>query len=256
MTRRLHAILLTLSCAAICAPATAQHPSTEIEAGSSRDHLSGGRAAWHSYELELTRNIAARQTLYATTRENERFNLRDSQFGVGYYHPLSAGLTGQIEAQYSPEHRVLAHRSLFGQLAWAAGDGWVFSGGLRRSNYSNSDTTITSLGAERYFSDFRAAYTLYLGRPDGAATGSAHRVSLNRYYHNERSYIGVSASAGREVENVGPPLGITSTRVRELGLVGRHWLTPAWALGWELSAREQGSLYDRRGLRIALRHRF
>jgi YaiO family outer membrane protein len=80
-------------------------------------------------------------------------------------------------------------------------------------------------------------------------------VQLSRYY-GERSYFGISVSGGREVENVGPPLGITSTRIRAVGFVGRHWITPDWALSYELGAHEQGSLYQRRGLRLGLRRSF
>lgn len=228
---------------------------SEIELGASRERLSGGRPDWSSLSLEGLHRFAPRQTLYGGVRETERFSLRDSEVWAGYYHPLSPTWTAQVEASASGEHRVLAKHSLFGQLSKQLPGGWGISAGLRHSEYTASRVDVLVLGAERYWGSFRAGYDLYAGRPEGAATGIAHRFSLN-YYYGELSTVGIAATAGREIENVGPPFGISATEVRNLSLTGRHWMTPGWALSWDLVLHEQGSLYRRQGLRLGLRHRF
>jgi YaiO family outer membrane protein len=260
MTARLSLLVLLL------APATAFSQASpadgglrlrmsEVELGTSREHLSGGRADWTSTSLEGVHRFAPRQTLYGGLRETERFSLRDTEAWAGYYHPLARDWTALVEASSSPDHRVLAKYSMFGQLSRQLSDGWGLSAGLRHSEYTRSGVNLLVLGAERYWGDFRAGYNLYAGRPEGAQTGVAHRFTFNRYY-GEGSSVGIAVTAGREVENVGPPTGITSTDVRNLTVSGRHWMTQDWALSWDLVAHEQGSLYRREGFRLGLRYRF
>ena len=228
----------------------------ELEAGLSRETLSGGRADWESRYLEGAWRFGARKTLYGALRETERFGLSDSEALAGLYFPLGAAWTALAEASRSDTQRVLPRSSLYGELHYAFGSGWGVKAGLRHSEFSAAGVDVRVLGAERYFAAWRAAYTLYSGRPEGAAEWQeAHQVRLDRYY-GERSSIGVAFTTGRETENVGPPLGIVVSPVDNLTLIGRHWLSKAWALSYELLAHEQGDLYRRRGLRLGVRYGF
>jgi len=146
--------------------------------------------------------------------------------------------------------------SVFGQLAWQFGQGWVVSGGARYNSYTDNDSRTLNAGLERYFGSFRAFYALYNGKPQGSSSASAQRLGLDYYYCGERCRVGAALVWGREVENVGPPTGLITSDVRAFALYGRHWFTPAWALTWDASTHEQGDLYRRTGLRLGLRHRF
>lgn len=227
----------------------------EVEGGFSREQLSGGRADWTSAYLEGAHTFAERQTLYGIARRSSRFDLRDTEYLAGYYHPLGRRWTALVEGNASPDHRVLPKHSLLGQLSWQAGGGWTLSPGVRYTKYTTSSTRLLIGTLERYWSTFRAAYTLYNGRPEGAGSATAHRLAFEHFY-TERSRVGIGFTRGREVENVGPPIGITSTDVRSVNLYGRHWLTPAWALTWEGLRHDQGDIYRRQGFRLGLRHRF
>ncbi|HXR59652.1 MAG TPA: YaiO family outer membrane beta-barrel protein [Burkholderiales bacterium] len=228
---------------------------SEIELGASRETLSGGRPDWTSLSLEGAHKFAPRQTLYGGIRETERFDLRDREVWAGYYHPLGPDWTALVEGSASSPHNVLPKTSFFGQLSRALPEGWGVNLGWRHSEYTRVGVNILVAGAERYWGNFRGAYTLYAGRPEGATTGIAHRFALN-YYYGDGSTIGISATAGREVDNVGPPTGVISTDVRNLTLTGRHWMTRDWALSWDVVAHEQGTLYRRQGFRLGLRYRF
>lgn len=228
----------------------------ELEAGTTHERLTNDRPDWNSLYLEAAHDLAPRRTLYGWVREVERFDLRDSELAAGYYHPFDPSWTALVEASYSPDHNVLAEASALGQLSWAGGGGWVLSGGARFSRYTENGTRLLTAGVERYFAVYRAAYTLYNGKPEGAGSASSHRLAFDHYYFGERSRVGVAVTWGREVENVGPPSGIITSDVRALNLVGRHWLTSSWALSWELGTHEQGDLYRRTGGKLGLRHRF
>lgn len=228
----------------------------ELEGGLTHERLTNDRPDWNSVYVEAAHDLAWRQTLYGLLRETERFHLRDAEIAAGYYYPFDAKWTGLIEASHSPDHNVLPEASVFGHLSRAAGRGWVLSGGLRFSEYTENGARVLVGGVERYFGSYRAAYTLYNGKPEGESPASSHRLAFDYYYYGERSRIGVAVTWGREVEYVGPPTGIIVSDVRAFTLLGRHWLTPSWALAWELGTHEQGDLYRRTGGRLGLRHRF
>jgi len=229
--------------------------ASEIELGATQENLSKGLPDWRSLYLEGVHYIADRQTLYGGLRRAERFNKYDTEEWLGYYHPLAPAWTLLLEGSLSEQHQVLPKSSAFAQIAKQLPYGWGLNLGLRRSEYTTSGVSMLVAGAERYWGDWRAAYTLYAGRPDGGPSAEAHRLQLVRYY-GERSSVRIAYTFGEEVENVGPPVGILTSKVRDLTINGRHWLAPDWALTWDLVAHEQGSLYRREGVRLGLRYRF
>jgi YaiO family outer membrane protein len=230
-------------------------PRTEAEIGFTRETLTNNLPDWKSVYFEAVHRIRDRHTLYGGLRETERFGLNDTEVHSGLYYPLGTTWTSLVEGSVSPTHQVLPRYSLFGQLQKSLPGGWGVGLGLRHSEYSQIGANIVSLLAERYWGNFRGAYTLYSGRPEGASSASSHRFQLS-YYYDDRSSIGLSYSTGREVENVGLPRGVISTGVQNLTLSGRHWFAPNWALTYDLFNQEQGTLYRRRGLRLGIRHSF
>lgn len=227
----------------------------EAEAGFSHEKLSNNNADWNSAYVEAAHTFAPRQTVYAALREVERFDLKDSQVEAGYYQPLSPRLAGHIEGNASPEHNMLPKGSLFGELALQLDAGWVASGGVRKSEYTATSARVITASLERYFGRFRALYTMNNGKPEDAGSATGHRIGLDYYYAGERSRVGVSATWGREVENI-PPTGVLTSDVRALNIYGRHWVSPAWAITGELGTHEQGSFYRRTGGRLGLRYAF
>lgn len=247
--------LVALALAALPFFARAQDAFLDAEAGGTYEKLTNGRDPWKSVYLEAANQYAPRQTLYGGVRETERFGFRDSEVGLGYSQPFGAKWTALLEGTYSSQHNVLAENSVYGQLAWAAPEGWVLSGGARHSEYTTSRVNLLIGNVERYWGGFRAGYTIYNGRPEGSGSATSHRLSLDRYYDGERSRIGISGAWGREVENQGPPTGIITSDIRNVTLSGRHWLSARWALTWDAGTQQQGDLYRRTGLRLGLRHR-
>jgi YaiO family outer membrane protein len=257
--RRLAALVLCL----LAPAALGQSPAadnlklrmSEIELGGTHETLTNGLSDWRSLYLEGAHNIAERQTVYGGLRRTERFDKYDTEALVGYYHPLAPTWTLLLEGTASPQHQVLARGSALAQIFKSLPEGWGLNLGYRRSEFTTNGVNLFLAGAERYWGNWRGGVTVYSGQPDGAPSAESYRFQLTRYY-GERSYVGVSYAFGREVENVGPPVGILTTDVRDLTINGRHWLTRDWALAWDLVAHEQGRLYRREGIRLGLRYRF
>ena len=237
-------------------PAIAGMPSrTEVEFGGSHESLTNGLPDWSSVYLEAAHTFKERHTLYGGLRETRRFGLDDTEAYGGLYYPLAKTLTGVLEGSASPTYNVLAKYSFGLQLLKSLPASWGIAGGIRHSEYSLAAADVASLTLERYWSNFRGAYTLYSGRPEGSSSAAAHRFQLV-YYYGDRDWAGISYTTGREVEYVGPPRGTITSEVRDWTLSGRHWFAPRWAISYDLLTHEQGDLYRRRGGRVGIRHIF
>lgn len=229
--------------------------STEVEAGYTQDTLDKGYANWSSLYLDASHRLRTRQSIYGELRETRRFDLRDREVSVGYYHPLNETWAGLIEASLSPEHNVLPKYALFGQLKKTLDSGWNMQAGVRHSRYNTASSDLMVLTGERYWGSFRGAYTLYLGKPQGAPTASSHAGQLS-FYYAERNSVTLGLTQGRQVENLGSGIGLLITEVSSASLSGRHWLNADWGISYEATLEHQGSLYSRKGARFGLRRVF
>jgi YaiO family outer membrane protein len=226
----------------------------EAEARSSLERLSNGSADWRNNQLDVQAKNASRQSYYGYLRSADRFGQHDGEAMLGTYQPLGGSWAMQFEAAMSPTHHVLAKDSLLAQLERRFDGGWGVQAGYRRSAYTQTGTDLAIATVDRYFSSFRAAYTLYLGRPEGAGFGPSHRLQWS-YYYTDRSFVGISAAAGREVEKIFPN-GVLSTQVHNVALAGRHEFAPRWAVSYEWLTQRQGTLYTRRGFGLGIRYAF
>ncbi len=257
MTLRLEGILFLMFAAPLAAQAAepSAAPPTEIEGGLSHYALTNGYANWDSAYVDAAHRFGDRQSLYGEVQDARRFNLTDREVSAGYYHPLGAQWTALVEASDSPEHNFLAKNSVYGQLQVSFAQGWDLQGGWRHSQYTLAYADLAVLTAERYWGSYRAAYTLYEGKLQGAGTAPSHKAVL-AYYYSDRSNATLSLAKGRQAESLGPALGVLLVDVTTVSLSGRHWLNSAWGVTYEALTEHQGNLYSRKGIRLGLRYAF
>lgn len=249
------ALPCALAGAAAAAGIDRNAPQTEIEAGYGHESLSKGLDAWRSLYLEGSHKFKDRHTVYGGLRETRRFGLVDNDIYGGLFYPLAPTWTGAVEASYSPTHHVLARYSLGAQVQKILPGGWIAGVGLRHNEYTLTASDVRTFSLERYWGDFRGAYTLFSGKPEGGGAAPAHRFQVN-YYYSDTSNVGLGYTTGREVENVGAPAGLRTTNVTNTMLSGRHALSRNWAVSYDVLTHRQGDLYRREGFRLGLRYRF
>lgn len=249
--RRLLALALAAGLVAPAAPAAGQ---TEIEAGAQLEALTNGFSPWRMGYVDATHHFAPRQSLYGSFRLHDRFDMRDPELALGYAQPLGERLTAVLEGSYSPTHQVIANGSLGAQLALSLPGGWGVGAGARATRFTAASNTRETLMVERYWGAWRFAYALSLTQLPGAPMPLGHQLSASWYYA-EPSAITLHAGMGQEMEFVGPGRLLT-TDVKALALVGRHWLSPAWAAVYEGSWVQQGAIYTRVGARLGVRRSF
>ncbi len=230
----------------------AQH--TELGVSHARESLSNNPNPWTDTQLELLHYFAPRKLLAGRAISSERFGLHDNTLAVSAYHPLGERTTGYAEISASDTHRVLPRGSLHLQVSQSLPQGWGVLGGFKHLSYNSTAVNIAELTVERYFADYRAAFSLYPSRSSTAGNASSYRLQLSRYYGEENN-IQVLFVNGVEVDKPTVIDSVLATHVRGVALFGRHWLTQEWALAYGVGHTVQGESI-RRSLNLGLRYRF
>ena len=224
----------------------------EVEAGFSYEWLSNSIADWHSEFLEVSKVFGRRSALYGVLRQSRRFDLTDQEVVSGLSLPLHERWTTVYELSFSPTHRISPGWSALVGVQYNFLEGWNYGIDLRMGNYEHTSVTRFIQSVERYWGNFRGAYSLSLNTLWGAETVNSHQVAFN-YYYAAKSSFGINYAMGLELERFGP-VDIVSNHVIALSLLGRHWFVPGWALSYEWGWGDVMNHYSRTGVRLGLRH--
>jgi YaiO family outer membrane protein len=236
------------------AAAQAQERRTEVEASLRYDALDSGFDDWLTQRLDVQSSRRGEPTWYGALHRERRYGTWDEALVAGAALPLGDGWIVQPEVgrTFSADFLARWHADLGVQRV--LGGGYVGNASLRRTRYEGSQVDRLALGMERYWGNWRGAYTLNVSDVDVAGTPVGHAVALD-YYYGERSLVGVRGALGREEEGL-PGGEVVTTDVASVALHGRHWLRDDWALSWELGGLSQGDLYNRYGVQLGVRYAF
>jgi len=228
---------------------------TEIQFNYTYESLTRNLGEWHTASIDFIHYFSKRQVVYGTLLATKRFGQRDRQFTVGIYQPLNRKWTVQLEGGVSPTHRVLPKWSALGQIERSFKKGWNTQVGYRRMHFTSARVNLGIVGVEKYWGNYRAAYTLYVSQLANTGASASNRFQFNRYYGENVSSVGLSAGFGREIESLGNRR-VLQTDVQSVALSGRHWVSRHWGINYDASLVRQGNLYTRRGLTFGVRYKF
>ena len=248
------AFLPALASAQVKLPEAAQ---TRVEGALETDQLSHGLPHWRTQSLRIAHGSGPRDVREIELLQTRRFGLDDQQVRAVYVTAFSNALTATFAAQVSPTHRILARHGVEGNLQYEFAPAWLVLGGFSRTQYDHDHVLQASLGLEYYFSDFSVAAVWRPGHALGVRThGFAARAA---FYYAQDSSIGVLLSHGQEASvQATAVLGSTVllSDVRAITLVGRHALTPQWALSYALGRTKQANFYQRTSARVGVQYTF
>ena len=186
-------------------------------------------------------------TAYGGLRDRTRLGLASPESFGGISYAISERIAGYLELGIMEGSAVAPRRySLSGQLQTAFDSGSGMSLGLTWRVYE------PDYGA-RLGADMGPAngYSLVPVRTPGTGLGPSYQLQLH-YQYNPTTTFGLVL--GRELE--------TFTAVfdspggpRQYSFTGQHWLTPSWALSYDVLSNDPSS-FRLQGLRLGVRYRF
>ncbi|MEL7185770.1 MAG: YaiO family outer membrane beta-barrel protein [Pseudomonadota bacterium] len=217
--------------------------------GAGVDDLDNGQPGWNNQFVELQfQESESRQYHFRVARE-ARNRQADTLAGAGLSISGSRWFGGGTLAVASnPDFQ--ARYAVDAHAGRALADGWVASLSARHREYESAAVSGIAANVERYFADYRVAYSLNQSWLDTGSAFASHVLTGNWYYE-ESSHLGVSFSSGREAEAIGNGR-VFETDVRSIAVSGRHELSTRLSLHWWLGMHDQGDLYRRRFIGLAV----
>jgi hypothetical protein len=189
--------------------------------------------------------------LYGGARELARIGLGSAETYGGVAYAFPRGWGSSLEAGYTPESVFTPRRyALTGQVHTALSDRRALSVGIKYSVY---DTDFGTRGD----APLTNGYTLTSSRTPGAGFAPGYQLQFG-YQHSTFSSFGFAL--GRDMETYSSAFDPTSAYPRQLSFTGQHWLTPSWALSYDLLSGDLAGPSPLRlqglGLRFGVRYRF
>lgn len=229
-------------------PAEPRHPWV-LTLGTGFDALDNGFPDWNNQFLELRYEHGESARYSATLARDVRNDASDTTVGVAAEWSLArwvvgAGLSRASSPAIMPETGVelLAGRTF--------SNGWGARLRYRQRDYANASVDSTIASVEKYVGSFRVAYDLAWSQLDSSSSFTSHVVATSWYFSDDAS-VGLSLGAGREAEAIGGGR-VLETDIRTATLSGRYQFSQRVGASWWLGVHEQGDLYRRRFVGIAV----
>jgi len=188
--------------------------------------------------------------LYSGARDWSQTGLRPAETYAGIVYSFSGGWGSSLELGYVQE-TLVAPRSyaLTGQLHTELSEGRILSVGLKYRVYDMDASRFGTVGDSMNGN----GYTLAPYRLPGAMLAPSYQLQFS-YQHSAASTFGMAV--GRDVETFTPHFELPGSGPRQFSFTGQHWLTPSWALSYDLMSQDATSPLRQYGLRLGVRYRF
>lgn len=196
---------------------------------------------------------ASDYSLYGGARETPRLGLRATESYGGVVYAMGRRWGSSLEAGYVSEPGLALRRySLTGQLHAALSNGRSLSLGLKYRIYGGDGDArpVAATGLS-----LAPAYSLAASPLAGASLAPSYQLQFS-YQYSAASSFGLAL--GRDIETFTPALDAGLYGPRYLTFTGQHWVTPSWALSYDVLSSEPASplRIQSLGLRLGMRYRF
>jgi len=256
-----HRFGITLTAFALTVAAALQPVTCAAQAALSREHGGLGLRQPTEPGVETKSGSESRQawlsrqpsdfTLFGGARELTRGGPGAAEAYGGVAYSFSRSWGSSLEAAYAPESPLVPRQyALAGEVRTALSDSKALSVGIKYRVY---DVDLGMPGDSAPVTGFGLAPSRGLGT--GYAPG--YQVQFG-YQHSAFTLFGLAL--GREMESYATALDPAAPYPLQLSFTGQHWLTPSWALSYDVLSGDLGGPNPMRlqglGLRFGVRYRF
>lgn len=243
--------------AALCAEAEARFPQSQwwqtspperdirwyLTLSGTHESLSNDLPSWSNLHLQLDWIRNQNASYFGRLARDARFDNSDRQFALGGEWRFRANWSAGLEFNASPAADFQPKSGFSVHAGYQLSDGWRTDIRWRQRRYDTATVSTYSGTAERYFKDYRAAYSLNVSRLHGLGNTLAHTLTLDWYFSPQHS-LRLTVSDGEEAEAVGTGQ-VLQTSVNNVTLSGRHRLKRRLTLSWWVGSHRQGDFYRR-----------
>lgn len=190
-------------------------------------------------------------TLFGGARALTRGGPGAAEAYGGLAYSFSRSWGSSLEAAYAPESPLAPRRyALAGEVRTVLSDRKALSVGIRYRVY-DADPGVPGDSAPTN------GFGLAPSRGLGTSHAPGYQLQLG-YQHSAFTVFGLAL--GRELESYATALDPATPYPLQLSFTGQHWLTPSWALSYDVLSRDLGGPNPMRlqglGLRFGVRYRF
>jgi hypothetical protein len=190
-------------------------------------------------------------TLFGGARELTRGGLGAAEAYGGVAYTFSRSWGSSLEAAYAPESPLVPRQyALTGEVRTALSDRKALSVGIKYRVY-DADPGVPGDSAPLN------GFGLAPSRGLGTSYAPGYQLQLG-YQHSAFTLFGLTL--GREMDSYATAFDPAASNPRQLSFTGQHWLTPSWALSYDVLSGDLGIPNPMRlqgmGLRFGVRYRF
>lgn len=222
---------------------TDQEFEWQLTVGGVYENLSDGLPDWNSQFAEVSWQRNTGSLYFSRLTRDERFDQTDTQFAVGSEWQLPGAWFAGLALATSDDPSFQANNGATAHIGRWLADGWGMDFRWQQKHYDTATVSTYTVLAEKYFGNYRAAYSLNASRLHSEQTSFAHLLTLN-WYVTDRTSFGIGMATGEEAEVIVPGQ-ILRTDIRSATLSGRHKLNRRITLNWWVGTHEQGTFYRR-----------
>ncbi len=234
-------------------PAPVPLASWTLSTGGSYDQLDKGFADWNRQFIGLARETARGHRHAVELSRNARGSTADvglaitADYRLGQDWLAGVYLGTAVDPVFLPRVDIGAHG---GRVL--PGD-WVVDLALRHRDFSTTAASSATATVEKYVGPLRIAYRFSVSRVTDSPSFTSQGLTVNWYYTDAGS-IGLQYGTGREIESLGGGR-LLETEVDSVAVTGRHSLNERLTLDWFAGIHDQGTLYRRQFLGLAVSFR-
>lgn len=228
-----------------------QKPYAEI--GGGYEHLTNGYSPWASQYLDVTVPLKEQGLVNVNILNANRFSQNDTAGYLNYAYPFTYGVLS-AEGGYTINPQFLT-KDLYG-IGWNGRLPYSFNYLLsaRTSQYQTGDTQTINMGIDKYYQDYRFAYTLVRSVLDYSERSWLSKFQV-QWLGASGHKLGLLYATGHE------PMVVVIGNLSNIDVVtyqadGFYKLTNTVGLTASLWHAVQGSYYQRNGGQLGVRVAF